>query len=365
MARTFRFKLVLIFIASLFAAGTLGSAEASPSGSDGALVAQFRRPGVALDPVLSGLSTGRLVREVAALAPGQVEVPAVPLGFALEGAQLAGLDVSHTAAGSHELAAFLGRLRGRDLDAKAKYTVYALPSIREADESAAQRGAVGEPDGDGPLASALIVPTGTKVEFVGAVFERGQLHAKTIVSGAPTPQRSKDFSAMSAPSDSASFVRAGGVGCLHRKQNNTAWYDPCQEFWQHDNDRDGAKDYWASQLWGTGKSKSIWRLEGLEVFARRTDNTATQDWVDWDPGADADTKCQPQSVEVSYGGASVGITKQHCEMWDISKHEDVRFSNWWRGSVWRSERESAMVALTKTNAHEVPHQTFDFDFYAR
>ena len=51
-------------------------------------------------------------------------------------------------------------------------------------------------------------------------------------------------------------------------------------------------------------------------------------------------------------------------MWDISKHEDVRISNWWRGSVWRSERETAMVALTRTNAHEVPHQTFDFDFYA-
>ena len=107
----------------------------------------------------------------------------------------------------------------------ARYTVYALPSIREADEFAAHRGAVGEPDGDGPLASALVVPTGTKVEFVGAVFEAGQLYAKTIVSAAPTPQRSKDFSAMSAPSGSASFVRAGGVGCLHRKQNNTAWYE--------------------------------------------------------------------------------------------------------------------------------------------
>lgn len=119
---------------------------------------------------------------------------------------------------------------------------------------------------------------------------------------------SERFSALSAPSGSAEFVRAGGVGCLHRKQNNTAWYDPCQEYWRHENDRDAAKDYYASQLWGTGKSKSIWSLEGLEVFARRTPNTAVQEWVDWDPGSDADIKCQPQSVEVSYAGASVGIT---------------------------------------------------------
>ena len=360
MARTVRRKLFVLSVASLLAAGTIAiQPPAYGSSSDRALAEEFSRPGLALDPVLSSLSTGRLVRAVAPLAPGQVEVPAVPLGFALRGTQLAGLDVTETLAGQQELDAFLTRLRGRGDAPGANYNVYALPSIREADESAAQRGAVKATDADGPLDSALIVPVGTNVNFVGAVFEGGKLHAKTIVSGAPQPERP-----MAAPSDSASFVRAGGVGCFHRKQNNTAWYDPCQEFWQLENDRDAAKGYWASQLWGTGKSKSIWTLDGLEVFARRTDGSAGQDWVDWDPGADADLNCQPQSVEVSYAGASVGITKQHCEKWDISKHEDVRFSNWWRGSVRRQERETAMVALTKTNAGELPHQTFDFDFYA-
>jgi hypothetical protein len=361
VARTFRSNLLIVALASLLAAGALSPAYGSSPQTGRALAEEFRRPGMALDSVLSSLSADRLVREVAALAPGQVEVPAVPLGFALRGVQLAGLDVTKTMPGRQQLDAFLTRLQGRGDDAPGtEYTVYALPSIREADESAAQRGAVKATEGDGPLESALIVPNGTKVEFVGAVFDGGKLHAKTIVSAAPQPP----ISAMAAPSDSASFVRAGGVGCLHRKQNNTAWYDPCQEFWQLENDRDSAKGYWASQLWGTGKSKSIWTLDGLEVFARRTDGTPAQDWVGWDPGADADISCQPQSVEVSYAGASVGITKQHCEKWDISKHEDVRFSNWWRGSVRRTERETAMVALTKTNAGEVPHQTFDFDFYA-
>ena len=360
MARTFRSTLFVVTLVSLLAAGTLAPAYGSSPSPGRALAQDFSRPGLALDPVLSSLSADRLVREVGALAPGRVEVPAVPLGFALRGAELAGLDVTKTLAGQQELDGFLDRLRSRGDTPGAEYTVYALPSIREADESAAQRGAIEATDGDGPLDSALIVPKGTTVKLVGAVFEGGKLHAKTIVSASPEPR----ISPMAAPSDSASFVRAGGVGCLHRKQNNTAWYDPCQEFWQLENDRDAAKGYWASQLWGTGKSKSIWTLDGLEVFARRTDGTAAQDWVDWDPGADADLNCQPQSVEVGYAGASVGITKQHCEKWDISKHEDVRFSNWWRGAVRRAERETAMVALTKTSAGEVPHQTFDFDYYA-
>ena len=368
MARVSRLQVVIIAVASLLTPGALVNGPAAAS-ADRGLAEEYRRQGAALDPVLSALSAGRLVRQVA-LAPGRVDIPSVPLGFALRGSELLGLDVTTTAVGKEELDAFLARLDDRGLNASSTgYTVYALPSIEEADRFSAERGGMaGDPDTDGPMASALIVPTGTVVEFVGAVFEGGELHAKTVVSAAAQPRpasQSEGFSALAAPSDSAEFVRAGGVGCLHRKQNNTAWYDPCQEYWRHENDRDAAKDYYASQLWGTGKSKSVWNLRGLEVFARRTENTAVQEWVDWDPGADADIKCQPQSVEVSYAGASVGITKQHCEMWDISKHEDVRFSNWWRGSAWRSERETAMAALTKTDAHQVPHQAFDFDFYAR
>ncbi|MGH8991044.1 MAG: hypothetical protein ACRDZ7_05890 [Acidimicrobiia bacterium] len=369
MTRLRRFHIVLV--AGLLAASGLAIQPAArASSADREFALKFQRPGVQLDPVLSALSAGRLVRHVAALAPGQVDVPSVPLGFALSATQVPGLDVTDTLAGRQEVDAFLRRLEESAPDSRSPgYTVYALPSIEEANNSAAGRGQTPDDlENGGPLASALVVPIGTTVEFVGAVFEGGQLHAKTVVSAAPTPPRSlerHEFSTMAAPSESASFVRAGGIGCLHRKQNNTAWYDPCQEFWQHDDDRDGAKDYFASQLWGTGKSRGIWTLTGLEVFARRTDHTAHQEWVDWDPGADADINCQPQSVEVSYGGASVGISKQHCEMWDISKHADVRFSNWWRGSAWRKERETAMVALTKTNAGELPHQTFDFDYYAQ
>lgn len=370
MARVSRLKVVITAVASLLAPGAFVNEHAADAAAaDRALAEEFRRQGAPLDPVLSALSAGRLVRQVA-LAPGRIDLPAVPIGFALRGSELLGLDVTKTLVGQQELDAFLARLGEHGQAANSTgYTVYALPSIEEVDQATADRGGMtGEAETDGPMASALIVPAGTVVEFVGAVFKDGELHAKTVVSAAAQPhpaQQSQRFSPLAAPSDSAQFVRAGGIGCLHRKQNNTAWYDPCQEYWRHENDGDAGKDYYASQLWGTGKSKSIWSLRGLEVFARRTPNSADQQWVDWDPGSDADVKCRPESIEVSYAGASVGITKQHCEMWDISKHEDVRFSNWWRGSAWRSERETAMAALTKTDAHRVPHQTFDFDFYAR
>ena len=152
---------------------------------------------------------------------------------------------------------------------------------------------------------------------------------------------------------------------MTRKQNNTAWYDPCQEFWQHENDGDPDRSYWASPMWGTGKSKSVWVLNRLEVSSRRKPGTAHQDWVDWDPGADGKQNCQSQSVSVSYGGASVSVDKQHCELWDISKGEHpAQFSNWWRGDVNRSEREMAASVLTSTKSGEVPHDLFDFDFYA-
>jgi hypothetical protein len=63
--------------------------------SDRALAQSIALPGAALDPVLSALADGRLVRNVAAPLAGQVRLPAVPLGFGLTGDQLLPLDVTH------------------------------------------------------------------------------------------------------------------------------------------------------------------------------------------------------------------------------------------------------------------------------
>ncbi|MGH2626547.1 MAG: hypothetical protein ACRDHY_07855, partial [Anaerolineales bacterium] len=122
MSRMFSLKLVVVGVTSLFVAGalaTLQPAYGAASTSDRAFAEKFRRPGAALDPVLSALSAGRLARGVAALAPGQIEVPAVPLGFAFRGAQLPGLDVTRSLVGKQELDVFLARLQGRGFAARA------------------------------------------------------------------------------------------------------------------------------------------------------------------------------------------------------------------------------------------------------
>jgi hypothetical protein len=315
---------------------------------------------------LSALAEARLVRDVIAPSPGEVTVPAVPLGFAFTGVQLGPLDITRTPAAALELQAFTDRLRRRGINTSGTaWTVYTLPAVKDALD-AAPRGA--DTAGvDGPLGSALIVPAGTKVELVGAVFEHGELHTKTMFTASPDGRASglKEMSAMAAPSDSESFVRDGGLGCVDRKQNNTAFYDPCQDFFFLENDGDPARRYWASQMHGTGKGRGLWTLNSLEVSSRRSDGSAPQEWVDWDPGADATTNCHTQTVSVSYAGAGLSLDQQHCEQWDIDKDEDgADFANWWRGHVRRKERETAAMTLTRLQNGDLPKLVVSFDYYA-
>jgi hypothetical protein len=321
-----------------------------------------------LDPVLRALSDGQLTRSVAPPAPGTVSLPAVPLGYGLTGDQLPALDVSRTPAAQEAVREFVERLRAEGINANGmQWQVFTLPPVKEAAAAAAANGAVDEE----PLGSSLIVPVGTVVRFVGAVFQDGELQVKTAVAATAQPGARPSvkptFTAMaSSPSSSVTFVPAGGVGCVDRKQNSTAHYDPCQLFWQATNDNSNTSDWFASEMHGTGKSHSVWRLQGLEVESHRTKNTALQGWVDWDPAADAKTNCQTQTVGVSYAGASVSVSKPHCELWDIDKgSEALDMSNWWRGNTWREERSTAAVTLTTVKQGEVPTGDFDFDYNAR
>jgi hypothetical protein len=362
-----RSRVFLAAVALAFCATSAPAIATDDSDSNWQLVQSLRRPGVPLDPVLATLAANRIVREVPPLRAGQIEPLPVPLGFGFTGGQLTTLDITGTEPANREVDAFVAQLRNRGIEVgDTRFTVYSLPSVQEALDASAGS----EPDSEnGPLASVLVVPTGTVVEFVGAVWDGGQLHVKTTVSapGRPaTSGRGSGFSAMAAPTDSAHWERTGGVQCLEIKENSTAHYYPCQWWHQMINDGDDNYDYWASELYGTGKSHSVWRLTGLEVDSRRKADTAGQEWVDWDPGADGKQNCASQTVSVSYAGVGVSIDKQHCELWDIDKgRHALDMSNWWRGNVWRSERESAAMTLTRTRAGEVPHGDFDFDYYAR
>ncbi|MGH9040446.1 MAG: hypothetical protein ACRDZ3_09460 [Acidimicrobiia bacterium] len=364
-----RSRVILVAVALALCAAATPAIATGHSDANRRLVEALRRPRQALDPVLANLAADRLVREVGPLLPGQVELPPVPLGFALTGDQLARLDITGTLLANQQVDAFLARLRGRGIElGDSRFSVYTLPSVQEAIDAAP--GSELDSAG-GPLASALVVPTGTVVELVGAVWDGGQLQVKTTVSSSPPTSsgavgRIRPF-ATAAPG--SPWIYTGpSMKCIHRTQNNTAWYDPCQWFLLLDPavDGDPTRDYWASQYYGSGKGKGIWTLNRLEADGRRKPGSAAQEWVDWDPGADAaGGNCAPQTVSVSYAGFGVSIQKNRCDTWDIDKGaEAADFANWWRGHARRKERETAAEVLTRLRAGEQPRGLFDFDYYA-
>jgi len=347
-------------VAVLVASAPFSDLPAHAGGEDRALAEQHLRPGQAPDPVLAALADGRLVRQVGAPPAGTAAVSPVPVGFALTGEQLAALDVSATPEAASEIDGFVARLKGRGIEVEGDtWTVYALPSIDGVPVTA-------ETDGDGPLPSALVVPAGTRVDLVGAVFEDGQLHAKTALTtssagGAPPERRLHP----AAASDPPAFVRDAGLGCVARKQNNSAWYDACQQFHVLENDGDPTGSYWASEMRGTGKGKGRWTLNGLGLSSWRTKSMPEHEWVDWEPGADADFSCRAQSVTVGHAGASVGLVQQHCELWDVDKGEEgANFANWWRADQRGQEREVAAMSLTKLHRGEFPTLRLSIDHHA-
>lgn len=362
-----RSRIILAAVALTLLAATVPAIAGDNPDSNRLLVEAVRRPGRPLDPVLNHLAANRLVRDVGTLRPGSVELPPVRVGFAFTGDQLGPLDITGTPQADQQVDAFLTRLRGRGIDLGAtSFRVYTLPSVQEALDAAA--GSEPDPE-DGPLPSALVVPSGTAVDLVGAVWDNGQLHVKTTVSSSSTSDTVGRIRPFAAAAPGSPWVHAGrSLTCADRKQNNTAWYDTCQWFYRLDPavDGDPAFDYWTSQYYGTGKGKSVWTLNRLEADGRRKAGTAEQEWVNWDPGADGDAgHCSPQSVSVSYAGFGLSMQKNHCDMWDVDKGaEAADFANWWRGHARRKERDTAAAVLTRLRPGDEPEGTFDFDYYA-
>jgi hypothetical protein len=289
---------------------------------------------------------------------------AVPVGWALTGAELGPFDVSDTEPGRQEVAALKARLRTRGIDAAdVPYVVYSLPGVKGAAPRGNPPGNAPPDEDDGPLPSALVVPKGTTVELVGDLYDDTGLHAVTLLSSAP---RQPEVRALAAPSDSARWDPSGGLGCIERRSNNTARYDPCQLFyWLAGQDNDPDHETLGSQLHGTGKSKGFWTLKELELQQYPDEGTVPQRWVDWDPKADAKTNCQGVTVGVTVQGVGLSTEQQRCELWDIEKGADPGdFANRWKGSVRRADRASAMVTAMQVDNGALPRYRFEFDYYA-
>jgi hypothetical protein len=342
----------------------LVAASASAKSPDAALADRYRH-GDAPNAFLDALAEGRLDRRPPPPKQQQrYRATLVPVGWALTGAELGPFDVSDTEPGRQEVAALKARLRTRGVDADdVPYVVYSLPGVKGAVPAGNPPGDP-PPDGDdGPLASALVVPVGTTVELVGDLYDDNGLHVVTLLSA---PPRQPEIRAMAAPSDSARWTPAGGLGCIGRVSNNTARYDPCQRyFWLSGDDNDPDHETLGSQMYGTGKSKGFWTLKELEVQSYPEAGTAPQRWIDWDPKADAKTNCQSVTVGVTVEGIGLSTEQQRCELWDIEKGVDpADFGNRWKGGVRRTDRSTASVTATQVDNGGLPRYRFEFDYYA-
>ncbi len=350
------------------------------------LLARYTPPDGNLDPLMAALAAGTITTDVPPLAPGELVPQAVPTGYVIQSSELGGFDVTNTPEGQAEILAFTNRLRerGEPTAARIHYRVFSLPGISTVQNprdlvpgDTALIDSLFE-DG-GPLGSSLVVPGCATIELVGAVeLENNSIYVKTLLSSAPNVpsaqssqpgcdiQNPLEVMGVDGPGDTDEWTPAGGLGCLERKQNNTAWFDPCSWWYHRTDDGIADRDTFGLEQYGTGKSKGVWTLDILEVQSWRKSGTADQDWVAWNPRADIDQgNCTTTTVGVNVNSAYLEQSAQICDKWDVDKKDEpADFANRWRGNAHRSERDTAMIIATSVPNGHSPHDYVDFDYYA-
>jgi hypothetical protein len=394
---------ILVAVAALCPA----SATAQPSSKAEQIIARFGRPGGQQDPVLAALAAGTISTDVPGISPGEVAPPSVPNGYVLEGGDLGRFDVTNTPEGQAEIAAFVKDLvaRGEVRAAGRAYVAYSLPDVQvpEVDVPSSPNDVLGAApvdtgpidslsEGEGPLSSSLVVPSCVTPALVGAVLDGTGVQITTLFSTNPVPREvvNGDVNAQAPgcdvetvespvtpylgalddmagePGDNDQWTDAGGLGCLRRKSNNTAWYDPCSWWYHRTNDKNPKRDTYGLKQYGTGKSKSTWNLFILETRSWPVDGSPWQEWVDWGPRADSDYgSCANDTAGVQVAGAYLEHTTTHCEQWDIDKGgQGGEFANDWKGKKRRAERDTAMTIATSTSNGYVPNDYVRFDYYA-
>lgn len=222
------------------------------------------------------------------------------------------------------------------------------------------------------LGSVVVLPVGTTEATISAAWDEGMLKVSTIVATTPVVGGpvAGGLAALPDPIAHDEWRPAGGLGCMERKQNNTAWYDPCSWWYEHMDDGNSGRWTWGLVQYGTGKSKSAWLLTSLEVQSWRKNGTPDQDWIKWSPDSDQDTGgCTGATAGVNVKAAYLEVSKTLCEQWDIHKGEQpADFANRWRSgfhSINRKERATASVIATDTPNGYLPYDMVSFDYYAR
>lgn len=221
---------------------------------------------------------------------------------------------------------------------------------------------------DGTLGDVVILPIGTSVAEVSAVWHESMLKVSTVIVDTPlAPAGSLILTGSDqVPEGEPGWAPAGPTHCYDRKSNNTAWYDPCRAWHTLSKDGDPNRKTWAHKQWGTAKSKGSFSLDRFEVKAWRKAGTPDQDWLDWSPRADADHgNCSSGTIGVNVNSFYLEHTANQCDEWDIHKGaEPADFANLWRGTAWRKERDVAAMKSTSTPNGYSPTNYVRYDYYA-
>lgn len=346
-----------------------------------AIVAEFTPPDGELNAVLVALADGSINGDIPPLAVGQVVPAPVSTGYVNTAEDLPGFDVTAKPQGQAEIAAFVERLRVRGEVPHAVYRVFSLPDVVAGDPTHPDLPVDTQPvddlrEGEGPLSSSIVVPGCVTPELVGAVIGAdARISTTTVFTTLPRSSLGCDHdpgaivgnaTGTDEPATGTGWTPAGGLGCVSRKQNRTAWYDPCSWWYHRSDDGNGQRDTYGLDQYGTGKSKTGWTLDLLEVRSWRKTGTPDQDWLDWSPRADSDAgNCRSETVGVSVYGATLENTSQHCDVWDIDKGEEpADFANDWDGSAKQKERDTASMIATNVPNGYVPTDYVRFDYYA-
>lgn len=223
-------------------------------------------------------------------------------------------------------------------------------------------------EGDDGVGSVLVLPTATAVDYVGAAWDEGMVKVTNTLETTPAGSLAPTVGTIAQdPSEGSQQWRpAGGLGCTSRKQNDTAWYDTCTWWYELAKDGNSARQTWALEQYGTGKSKRCCHLKSLYLDSDRKKGSPDQDWLRWSPTADSDYgNCATDTVGVNVNSFYVEHSETHCEKWDIDKGEQpASFENAWRGSVGQSERSTASLIATNTPNNYLPTDVVSFDYYA-
>jgi hypothetical protein len=367
--RTAHASLIAVAVTATTLVVPLAAPPPAAASTGVSLPAWLQVPGVVVNP--PGVVTGGWAS------------PPVDVGYVVSGDQLPRYEITATAAGQAEIAAYVTRLsasNGIDGMSVRAYRAFALPDLSPPPTTVDPAETLLDvthvaPVGtdavagytEGPVGSVLIVPDPKNVVYAGAAWDDNVARITTVLRDTPLAPAATPLGTV-RPEDFDTGWGEQPPTCASRKQNGSAWYDTCSQWASLAADLN-PEDTWGFQQWGTGKSKSVYTLRGLEVAAWPTEQSPRQTWERWSPEADLEAgNCHQEAIGVTVANFTWQRYDTLCDTWKIYKENpDVSFSDTWVGSAagkHRNVASSRAFSSPPYPAYPLPSVYVRYDYVA-